>query len=178
MLIFFIGFEKNSFLRDESNDLISPDFKISDIEDIDETLSKQSYYSYDKVGKRYISIIVYKDETASMKHYLVENYGEVDITIPRGHKFIISLGASRTVAYTWNIKNDIEKGVIQFKGASWMEVPLPEALRGNIGVSNDRQNFFFKPIKKGRQKVILRYEHNSEKRSEYFEVTLNVRIKK
>ena len=53
------------------------------------------------------------------------------------------------------------KGIIKFKNRSSIEIPLPNSLKNTTGSNFDRQNFYFKPIKVGNEKIVMRYEQNN-----------------
>lgn len=110
--------------------------------------------------------------------FLINKDGSLDINIPKGSSFILSLPANRTVTYTWNIKNTIENGIIRTDSRSWIEIPLPRSAKGKDGANYDRQNFYFNTVNSGNEKIVLRYEPQTEQGNEYFEITFNVKIEK
>ncbi len=172
--MFVIGYQNNEHINSDYS--FSNDFTILDIDDIDKTLSNQIYAEQDnEVG--YVAVIEYKSNNASMKQYPVKNGGIISLTIPKDSKFIISLYANATVAYTWNIKNNLNNEVIQFENRSMIDIPGPASEEIKYGASKARQNFYFKTIKSSREKIVMRYEHQSEQRNEFFEITFNIMIK-
>lgn len=175
-LIIITGCSKNVFLDNQTGKLINYNFKITDLKNIDKTLSNQKYSYSTNTDKKYFAVITYQSKNASINQYLVDKDGQVDLTVPKGAPFIVSLHANRTIAYTWNIKNNIENGIIQLEDRSWIDIPLPKSEKGKEGTNYDRQNFYFKPLKSGNEKVVLRYEHQTEQNNESFEVTLNIEI--
>jgi len=175
-LVLVTGCSKNVVIDEKKGNLLNYDFEISDTQNIDETLINQKYCYSTHIDKEYIAIVTYKSKNASMRQYLISKDGIIDLTIPKDSDFIISLHANRTIAYTWNIKNNLDNGVIQFKNRSWIDIPMPESEKGKTGVNYGRQNFYFKSIESGNEKVVMRYEHETEKRNEFFEVTLNIKI--
>jgi len=170
------GCSKNVVLDEDNGNILNYNFKIADIENIDETLSNQKYAYSTNIENKYVAVITYQSKTASLMQYLIGKYGTVDLTVPKDSSFIISLPANRTIAYTWNIEKVIDNGVIQFANRSWIEIPMPESEKGKEGANYDRQNFYFKPLKSGDEKVVLRYEHQTEQQDDFFEITFNVKI--
>ena len=167
---------KNVFLDKQNDKLSNYNFKITDIKSIDKTLSNQKYLYSTNADKKYVAVITYQSKVASINQYLVDKDGQIDLIIPKGSLFIISLHANRTIAYTWNIKNSIENGIIQLQDRSWIEIPLTKSEKGKDGTNYDRQNFYFKSLKSGNEKVVLRYEHKTEQNNESFEVTFNIEV--
>ncbi len=172
--MFVIGCQNNEHINSDYS--CSNDFTILDIGDIDKTLSNQIYAEQDNEVE-YVAVIDYKSNNASMKQYPVKNGGIISLTIPKASKFIISLYANATVAYTWNLKNNLDNEVIQFENRSMIDIPRPASEELKIGASKARQNFYFKPLKSSRQKIIMRYEHQSEQQNEFFDITFNIVIK-
>ncbi|MCY6485449.1 protease inhibitor I42 family protein [Clostridium aestuarii] len=144
---------------------------------MDELLSQGKYTYSTEIDKKYVAIMVYDAEKTTVKEYEFKNNGSVDITVPNNKDFIISLHANRTILYTWNIKNNICNGIVQFVKRSWIDIPLPKVEEGMCGMDYSRQNFYFKCIKNGNQKIVMRYEHQEEQRDEFFEVNFNIMVK-
>lgn len=175
-LVVMSGCSKNVLIDEQSSELLNYDFRISDIKNIDNTLSDQKYSYSTYIDKKFIAVITYKSEKASIEQYLINKDGEIDLTASKDSNFIISLPANRTITYTWNVKNTINKGIVQLENRSWIEIPIPDSENGKDGVNYDRQNFYFKPLKSGKQKIVMRYEHQTEQQDESFEITLNIKI--
>ena len=160
------------------------DFIILNDNCIDKTMGTQRYVYTTTCGKIYIAAAIYKpiaimtdhSKNAAMKQYLVDNNETLNLTISKDSKFIISLPANHTIAYTWNIKNDINNGIIQYTDRSWIHIPLPKQDWDKCGADYGRQNFFFKPLKSGNEKVVMRYEHQTQQRKQFFEITFNIKI--
>lgn len=152
-------------------------FIIYNSNNMDKILSKQKYGYPLKTNNQYIAIITYKNIIGSLKQYVVGNDKTLNLTIPKDSEFIISLHANRTIMYTWNIKNNINNGIIQFKKRSWIAIPTPISEWGKKGENYDRQNFYFKPLKSGNEKMIMRYEHQTQSGKRYEEITFNIQIK-
>lgn len=106
----------------------------------------------------------------------MEKDESVDLVLPKGSLFIVSLHANRTIAYTWNVRNNIDNGIIQLENRTWIEIPLPKSEKGKAGANYDRQNFYFEPLKSGSEKIVLRYEHQTEQSNESFEFTFNIEV--
>lgn len=180
LLILFLaimtGCSNNVLLNEQRDRILNYEFKISDTKNIDKTLSKQRYSYSTDIYKKFASVVTYKCKNASMKQYLIKEDGTVDLTIPKDSNFIISLPANRIITYTWNIKNNIDKEIINFENRSWIHIPMPKSSENTDGVNYDRQNFYFKPLKSGSQKIVMRYEHETEQRDESFEITFNIII--
>jgi predicted secreted protein len=123
-----------------------------------------------------MAVVTYRVKTASMKQYLVDKNGKVDLVLPKDSSFIVSLPANRTIAYNWNIKSDVDHGIIKFEKRSWIEIPIPKPERGKNGANYDRQNFYIKPLKSGDEKIAFRYEHETMQNQEFFEINLNVKV--
>lgn len=175
-LLIITGCSNNVLLNEERDRILNYEFKISNMKNIDKTLSKQRYSYSTDIYKKFAAVITYKSKDASMKQYLINEDGVVDLTIPKDSNFIISLPANRIIAYTWNIKNRIDTELISFENRSWIHIPMPKSSRNTEGDNYDRQNFYFKPLKSGSQKIVMRYEHEIEQRDEFFEITFNIMI--
>lgn len=175
-LILVIGCSKNVFLDEQNGKLLNYNFKISRFSNIEKTLEKQRYSYSTNIDKKYVAVITYKSKKATIKQYAVSRDELLDVTVPIGSSFVISLPANRTIAYTWNIKNNIDNKIINFENRSWIRIPMPKAFRGMEGSNYDRQNFYFKPLKSGSEKLVMRYEHKNEERDEFFEITINIKI--
>lgn len=176
LTIIVTGCSKNILLDEQDSNLLNYNFKIANLKNIDKTLSNQKYSYSTNTDKKYISVITHHSKNATINQYLINKDGKVDLTIDKDSNFIISLPANRTITYTWNIKNSIDKGIIQLDNRSWIDIPIPKSEKGNDGTSYDRQNFYFNPIKEGNEKIVMRYEHETEQRDEYFEITFNIII--
>lgn len=175
-LLIITGCSNNVLLNEERDRILNYEFKVSDTKNIDKTLSKQRYSYSTDIYKKFAAVVTYKSKDASMKQYLINEDGTVDLTIPKDSNFIISLPANRIIAYTWNIKNSIDTELISFENRSWIHIPMPKSSRNTEGDNYDRQNFYFKPLKSGSQKIVMRYEHQTEQREESFEITFNITI--
>lgn len=183
LIVFFTlvtGCSQKVLFDENDSKLLNYNFKISNLKNVDKTLSKQRYsYSVKNIDKKYIAVINYKSRNAAMNQYLVSDNETVNFTIPKGYFFAISLPANRTITATWNIKNSISNGVIKLKNRSWIEIPVPRSEKGTCGANYDRQNFYFDPLKSGNEKIVLRYERQPqqpERENTFFEITINVKI--
>jgi predicted secreted protein len=160
----------------ESTPELSYEFTKSEYEEWDHVLPSQNYLNPEENDKKCVAVITYKNNKASMKQYLIENNGTIHLTVPEDSNYIISLHANSTVAYTWNIMNEYSDKVLHLDQRSWTKTPMPEEDNGKVGVSYDRQNFYFRTIASCREKLVMRYEHQSEEREEFFEATFKVKI--
>ncbi|MFL0247282.1 hypothetical protein [Candidatus Clostridium stratigraminis] len=171
-----IGCSKQVLLNESNSNLLNYNFKITNLKNIDKTLSNQKYgYSTDP-NRKYAAVIIYQGKKASMNQYLVNKSDIVNLNIPKDSFFIISLHANCTIASSWNIKNNIDNGIIQFQNRSWIDIPMPKSEKGKPGLNYNRQNFYFKTLKLGSQKIIMRYEHEVEEIDEPFEINFNIKI--
>lgn len=180
VILIIISFTSGSdhVLFDEQNSkLLNYNFKIGNLKNIDKTLSNQKYIYSTNPNQKYVAVIIYDGKKALMNQYLVNKSDIVDLNIHKDSFFIISLHANRIIASSWNIKNNIDNGIIQFQDKSWIDIPMPKSEKGKVGLDYDRQNFYFKPLKLGSQKIIMRYEHEGEQRDEPFEINFNINIK-
>ena len=164
------------FFDEDTSNLLNYNFKISDLNNIDETLINQKYLYSTIPDNKYVAVVIFNSENASMNQYLVKKDESVDLTLPKDSSFILSLHANRTIAYRWNIKNSLNSGLIPFKDHTWLKIPLPKSAEVTYGDNYDRQNFYFKPTKSGNEKIVMRYEHQYKHRNEFFEITFNIKI--
>ena len=176
VLLFVIKYSKHVFVDEYNDKLLNYNFRISNLNKADKILSRQRYAYTTKLGEKYAAVIIVQSHNASIKQYLIKNNEVLNLSIPQNCQFIISLYANRTITYTWNIKNNIDNNIIKLESRSWMDIPMPRRDWGSTGTSYDRQNFYFKPLKTGKQKIIMKYEHITQKNSEPFNITLNINI--
>ena len=183
MFIVLITGCSNNVLIDEQNiKLLNYNFNIADLKDIDKTLSNQRYSYSTNINKKYVAVVTYQSKNASITQYLINKDGTLDLNVLKESHFIISLPANQTIAYTWNIKNSIDNGILQFQNRSLIDIPMPESEKGKIGEGYGRENFYFKPLKAGNDKIVLRYEHVADPTQinqlvgSFFEITININI--
>ena len=186
-IIFFvlivINCSKQVIVDPQNSKNLNYDFIILNANCIDKTMSTQRY-GYIGGEKEYIAIVTYKPITvitnhfknAAMKQYPIDNNGTLNLTISKDSNFIISLPANSIITYTWNIKNNINDGIIKFTNRFWIDIPTPISEWGYKGVDYDRQNFYFQSLKSGNEKVVMRYEHQTQQRNKFFEITFNIKI--
>ncbi|MFD3158775.1 protease inhibitor I42 family protein (plasmid) [Haloimpatiens sp. FM7330] len=177
LLLYKVIFSRQVFFDQINSKLVNYNFKIFNLNKMDALLGKQRYVYAGNVNKNYIAIITYKDRNALIKQYAVDKNGTLNLTVPKEYNFIISLHANKTITYTWNIENDINNKIIKLEKQSWIDIPIPRSKRGKKGISYDRQNFYFKPLKSGNEKIIMRYEHQTLSGRPYDEITFNIQIK-
>ncbi|MGO1368824.1 MAG: protease inhibitor I42 family protein [Senegalia sp. (in: firmicutes)] len=106
----------------------------------------------------------------------MSNNEKLNLYIPLDSNFIISLPANRTIYYTWNTKNEINKKIISIKGRLWIDIPIPKSDRDKEGTNYDRQNFHFKSLRPENQKIIMKYENKSKQNNDFFEIEFNINI--
>jgi predicted secreted protein len=167
----------NVFLDEQKSNLLNYSFKIADLKNIDKTLSNQRYYFFTKnTDEKYVAVVTYQAENASTNQYLITKDGTIDVTVPKDSHFIISLPANPTMGCTWNIKNSVDNGIIEFENRSWIDMPLPKSVKHYHSISYARQNFYFKHIKAGNEKVVMRYENETEPKVAFYEITFNIKV--
>lgn len=154
----------------------SYNFKINDPDKIEETLQQLHYKYSDNINKRSIAIAVFDKHEGIMNEYEVANGAVININIPKGENFVISLPANKTIEYTWNITNKLGINVIEFQNRSWIPIYSTPILKDAAGTSYDRQNFYFESINIGSENIKMKYAHQSEARDEFFEFTIKVTI--
>ncbi len=47
---------------------------------------------------------------------------KVDVSSPKDKKIIISLLENKTITYTWNIKNRVDKNGLKFEDRKWINI--------------------------------------------------------
>lgn len=176
VLLFVIKYSKHVFVDKYNDKLLNYNFKISNFNKEDKILSRQRYAYTTRLVEKYIAVIIVQSHKASIKQYLIKNNEVLNLSIPQNCQFVISLYANRTITYTWNIKNNIDNNIIKLESRSWIDIPTPISERGYKGTSYDRQNLYFKSLKTGNEKIIMKYEHITKKDSEPFNITLNINI--
>lgn len=156
--------------------LIMKDIKIN-YENIDKLLSNLKFEYSTSIDKKYITVVTCQPQkNILIEQYLIDKDGTLGLSMPKNSEFIISLPANRTIAYTWNINNNINNGIIQFNKQSWANIPMPISENNRIGENYDRQNFFFNTVKVGSEKIVIRYEHQTEKNNNFFQINFNINI--
>lgn len=176
LLLMIRGCSMGTTTEEQETRLLDYTFEIKDTKAVDSILSDQKFIYSTNTEKKYAAVISYKLDVASLKQYPVENSGTVDLTIPKGSNFILSLPANKTIAYTWNIKDENAEESVRFENRTWIEVDSPKPPKDSTGVDYSRQNFHFRALKEGNTKIVMRYEHQTEERNEYFEITFNIKI--
>jgi predicted secreted protein len=177
LLLMIKGCSTGTATEETESRLLDYTFEIKDTKAIDDILSNQKFIYSTNTDRKYIAVITNKLDIASLKQYPVEKDGTVDLTIPKGSNFVLSLPANKTIAYTWNIKSEDNEGNIRFDSRAWIEVDSSKPPKNSVGIDYSRQNFHFRALKEGNTKLVMRYEHQTEESNEYFEVTINIKIK-
>lgn len=172
-----MGCDQNVLLDEQSSKLLNYNFKISNLTNIDKSLTKQRYSYSTDISKKYIAVIIYKSKDASMKQYIVSKDETINLTVPEDSNFIISLPANRTISYTWNMEDTLNNGEIQLENRSWINIPIPKSEKNISGTNYDRQNFYLKPIKSGNGKITMIYKPNEKLDSNSFRFTFTINIK-
>ena len=124
-----------------------------------------------------IYVFVYNDNNYKINKFNVSNNNKINIEVPDGEKFIISLLAYKTVTYTWNIKNELDKNILSILDKKWIDVKDDSTIK-QTGGSPDRQNFYFQTKGEGMQTLKLKNEQQKEPEStvDPFEVVLEVKV--
>ena len=174
--LFMAGCSNHVLIDEQNSKLLNYNFKISNSKKTDKILSNQRYVYTTKIDSTYAAIITIQSKNASIKQYLIETNGSLNLTIPKNCDLIISLPKNSTVAYKWNIMSNIDNGMIKFEHCSKIEIPIPRSEKGECGTNYDRQNFYFKPLKSGDEKIVMRYEHETLSSQPYKEITFNIKV--
>lgn len=177
ILIAFIISPKRIIVSNCSNPPLKYNFGFGNIDKLDKLLSNQRFNYSTDINKKYISVILLEKNTAYVEEHIVTDGGTTDITIPQNTNFIISLHANNTIAYTWNIKNNLDADTINFGKKTKISIPTPLFKPRTDGDNYDRENLYFKSLNKGNEKLVLRYEHEEGQNTQFFESTLNINIK-
>jgi len=178
--LLFRNIKQNVILNNEESKSLDYYFKIKKDENINSVLSRQRYYYTTDINKKYIAVITYNDDTASMKQFLTENGGEIKLKIPYGSLIAISLPANRTISYQWTLKNRNYDSILHLYDYSWIRIPY-NVFGVKDGENYDRQNFYFKVSDEGSDKINIRYESMSEEsveKDDYFEINFEITIQK
>lgn len=175
-IVVLLGCSKHVIISNNDDKLLEYTFNYKKTEDISKILINQKYTFSKDSNKKIVSIIFLDGKKAKVKEYNISNGGTIDIIAPPNTDFIISLPIFTTVAYTWNIKNDIEDDAIIFISKSRIEL-FSSNYKKDDGSGYGRENFFFHASDKGTQKLCLRYEHETGLNPEYYESTINITLK-
>ena len=175
--LFMVGCSNHVLIDEQNSKLLNYNFRISNPKKTDKILSNQRYAYTTKSGNNYAAVIIIQSKNASINQYLVKNNGSLNLTLPKDCEFVISLHENSVISYTWNINNNIDNGIIEFENRSKVEIPMPRSEKGKTGINYDRQNFYFKSLKAGSEKIIMKYESKSMQNFEPFYITFNIDIK-
>ncbi len=134
-----------------------------DINDINSILSSKFYDIVDngKITSFYLIIVNEKD--LDIKQYLI-NYSDdsvKNIRTPHNKDFILLFHRNATIPYTWNLVYDELNEYVKLEDIFIIRCPIEENKKRREGVSNDRQNFYFKASKKGEQMLSFEYLPNN-----------------
>ena len=174
-LLFMSGCSNHVLIDEQNSKLLNYNFRISNPKKIDKILSNQRYAYTTKLDSTYAAVIIIQSKNASIKQYLIETNGSLNLSIPKNCEFIISLPKNCTISYTWNIINNIDNGIIKFEHCSRIEIPIPRSEKGECGTNYDRQSFYFKTLKSGDEKIVMRYEHVTLSSQPYKEINFNIK---
>lgn len=146
----------------------------SEIE-IDSKLEKQRYTYAVDASKKYITVIVLYANQAVGKEYMINNGGATNINVPKGYDFIISLHENSLIGYKWTVCNQPDLGLVELYKDTKIQIPNLKGI-SQMGMNNDRRNFYFKAKDRGMEEMRLKYEHVLDNSSEYFVTNLKVEI--
>lgn len=125
--------------------------------------------------KECISVITYRKGKAHFKEYMVSDNDTISLDIPEDESFIISLYANSTITYTWNTSDYIDKNILNYIKKTRIQIYGP-GNDGATGVSYDRENLYFKPSGKGDVKILIKYEHETQKSNPTFNINFDINI--
>lgn len=179
-VLFSIGCSNNLPTTSQDNSKLNYDFHINDFKDISKVLSQQKYfYSPDK-DKKYIAIIIYNNNNASVKQYLINKNETLDLNISKDSTISMSLPEDTTGDYRWDVKSTTNNGVLKFDYIIPISLPIPNSERK---LAYKRKNFFFKTEGIGNEKIVMRYAQlpdkqppNDDKRNELINITFNLNV--
>lgn len=148
----------------------------ANVDDTDKFLIDKKFDISTDSNKRIVYIASPESDENIFDRYEISNNGIINVNVELGKKFVISLHANRTIAYEWNIKNNIDNSILNFEKKTKFYVPVKNKEK-SIGMDYSRQNFHFKSLNKGNQNIVLMYEHIGSSRPDYFKITINVNVK-
>ena len=180
LFIFIVGCSKEVSKTEEKSNLLNYEFDISDFNNINKILSEQKFaYSSDS-DKKYIAVINYQSNKASVKQYLIDKDTTLDITILNDSKIIISLPENKTDDYVWDVKSNTNNAAIKFGSIVPISIPVPNSEKK---ISYTRKNFFFETEGVGNEQIVMRYAQLPDKkppydvqRNEILKVSFNINI--
>lgn len=175
-LLFMSGCSDHVLIDEQNSKLLNYNFRISNPKKIDKILSKQRYAYTTKIDSTYAAVIIIQSKNASIKQYLVEDYESLNLSIPKNCELIISLAENGASGYKWNIIDNIGNGVIKYEYSFMIELPMPRSEKGKCDANYKRQNFYFKPLKSGDEKIVMRLEHKTLIWQPYRDITFNIKV--
>lgn len=177
---FMVGCSKEVPKKEETSNLLNYEFNISDLKNINKILSEQKFAYSSESDKKYIAVINYQSNKASVKQYLIDKDTALDIPILKGSKIIISLPENNTDDYVWDVKSTSNSEVIKFDSVSPISVPVPNSEKK---IAYTRKNFFLKTEGVGNGEIVMRYAQLPDKkppydvqRNEKLKVTFNIKV--
>ncbi|PJI09520.1 MULTISPECIES: hypothetical protein [Clostridium] len=171
LLLIFSGCGNKVHMQGASNKNTSSKSKI---DPVDKFLSKQKFNVSNNSDKQAIVYVYFPDGSrGKLKSYTVNNSGSMNIKCRVNQRFIISLHESSVIFAEWSIQNNIDNSSLILLKKTKLSVPFknPKKL---IGINYDRKNFYFMPLKKGPQDIILSYVSKNSSHKQYFNITVNV----
>lgn len=130
---------------------------------VDDILNNYNFKISKSIDSKIIYIAFLNARNLSLKDYEVTNGKTINITCRSNEKFVVSLHANSTIAYSWNTNNDFNNSILKFeketKIAGLGNYKNSKNTKNTIGTSFRRQNFYFKPLKNGNTKLSFKYCH-------------------
>lgn len=152
---------KNNRLNDNYN-----------INSVDKFLSSQKFDISYNSNKTIVYIFF---PSKRLVQYNITNKGIINITAKANQMFVLSLHENRLILAQWNIQNNIDTSMLNPLGSTKIEVNTQNTKK-LIGMDYSRKNFYFMPLKKGKQSIIFKYLNKNSSCKEYFQITINVTI--
>jgi predicted secreted protein len=131
-------------------------------------------------GSQNTYIIVKNGYMAKFNNYNVNNYTTININMDKNCEFAVSLEANATLGAQWYLLNNSYWNNFKYQGFDLIE-PVSYGIKWEItcGDSNRRENMYFKPIKKGTNKLQFVYGgiNPISNKPTGFHFTLNINVK-
>lgn len=136
------------------------------------TLANHAYsWNHSSYGNVYL--IDYNKPLTKFTLYTFDKNTNIEINISKNHEFILSLSTFSS-PFNWKIDSTSSDGIIKFEHYDSVEpvsFKLDSALKGE---SNNRENFLFKALSSGTEKIHFQYK-NSERTQNDLYITINVK---
>ncbi|GKX67152.1 hypothetical protein [Inconstantimicrobium mannanitabidum] len=169
--ILMILFSKQVYINECKDSIKDYDFTVKNVEKLDAKLSKQKYSYSTATDKKYITVIVYRNQKASAQQYLIKENDNIDLLINKTSQLVISLPAISKTDSSWNVEG-LSENYLAFMKKSKTDIPNPIFLKNNTDQSYDRENIYFDAYRSGSESFTLSYEDNSGKKDIHFNVNI------